>query len=286
MNLFHPYGCSVNDHVDKDAFDSAPFILKFSSIDNITQDIKDTAEDSMGIKWNKAFYVDFAIAFGLTHGSRSFQILSDAVAYIMANKGVKLHCYIDDYNIVTSKLKDTEQFVDLCDLLQELGLPLNKSKVTLPTKRLTCLSIDIDITNNTMSIAQDKLEAIYEECSAVRNLLSKQAFQSLLGKLIYIQKYVKPSRIFVNGILELFRNNSCNRKIHLTPDFHKDIQWFLAFLPSNNGVSYITKTEVDHDQTLFLDACLTGMGAVWRNGVYATPTHNCVTLNLQLCIHK
>ena len=107
-----------------------------------------------------------------------------------------------------------------------------------------------------MSIAQGKLEAIYEECLAVsnKNILSKGAFQSLLGKLIYIQKCVNPSHIFVNRILELFRNNSHSRKIHLTPDFYKDIQWFLAFLPSYNGVSYITKTEMDHNQTLFLDA--------------------------------
>ena len=294
----------MNDHVHKDAFDSSPFILKFPSIDDITQSIKDATGDTvlfkadvahafrnlrvdpadalkLGIKWNKAFYVDVVIAFGWTHWSGSFQILSDAIAYIMAKKGVKLHCYIDDYTVVTSELKATEQFGLLCDLLQELGLPLNANKVTPPTKRLTCLGIDIDIENNTIGIAQDKLDSIYEAClvASNKNYLSKQALQSLLGKLIYIQK---PSRIFINRILELFRNNSSNRKIHLTSDFHKDIQWFLAFLPLYNGISYITKTKIDHEQTLFLDACLTGMGAVWRNRVYATPIHNCGDLKLTI----
>ena len=28
LNLSHPYGCSVNSHVDKDNFDGSPFILK------------------------------------------------------------------------------------------------------------------------------------------------------------------------------------------------------------------------------------------------------------------
>ena len=92
---------------------------------------------------------------------------------------------------------------------------------------------------------------------STKNFLSKQAFQSLLGKLIYIQKCVKPSRIFINRILEVFRSNSHNRKIYLTSDFHRDIQCFLAFLPSYNGVSYITKTNIDHSQSLFLDTCLT-----------------------------
>ena len=36
LNLSHPYGQSVNDHVDKDKFDSATSSLKFPSIDNIT----------------------------------------------------------------------------------------------------------------------------------------------------------------------------------------------------------------------------------------------------------
>ena len=65
----------------------------------------------LGIKWNKAFYVDQAIAFGWTYRSRSFRIFSDAIAYIMAKKGVKMHCYIDDYIVVRSKLKATEQLL-------------------------------------------------------------------------------------------------------------------------------------------------------------------------------
>ena len=95
LNLSHPHGQSVNDHVHKNAFDSSPFILKFPSIDDITQSIKHATGDTvlfkvdmarafqnlrvdpadalkLGIKWNKAFYVDLAIAFGLTHGSGSF----------------------------------------------------------------------------------------------------------------------------------------------------------------------------------------------------------------------
>ena len=306
LNLSYPYGQSLNDHVQKNAFDSAPFILKFPSVDNITKDIRDTLGDTvlfkvdvarafrnlrvdpadalkLDIKWNNAYYADLAIAFGWKHGSGCFQLLSDAIAHIMAKKGVKMHRYIDDYIVVTAKLKATEQFSMLCDLLQELGLPMNKN-VTPPTTKLTCLGIDIDIDNNTMSIAKDKLNTIYEECLAVSNkkYLSKQSFQSLIGKLIYIQKCVKPSRTFINRILDLFRSNAHSRKIYLTPEFHKDIQWFLAFLPSYNGVTYIKKTNLDPEQTLHLDACLTGMGAIWRHRVYATPIHNCGDLKLTI----
>ena len=237
LNLSYPACQSVNDHVDKNEFDHTPFILKFPTIDSIARGICEAGDDvvlfkvdvarafrnlrvdpanalKFGIKWADAFYVNFAVAFGWTHGSGAFQILSDAIAFIMAKKGVKLHCYIDDYIVVSSKHKASTEFTLLCDLLDELGLPINASKLTPPTKQLTCLGIDINIDTNTMSIAEDKLEAIYAECIAVsnKNSLSKQAYQSLLGKLIYIQKCVKPSRTFINRILDLFRKNSHQKR--------------------------------------------------------------------------
>ena len=103
-----------------------------------------------------------------------------------------------------------------------------------------------------------------------KKFLSKKAFQSLLGKLLYIQKYIKPCRTFVNRILALFRACS-GPKITLTQEFHQDLDWFLRFLPHFNGVTCLKKDPIDNSQELYLDACLTGMGAVWCNRVYATP---------------
>ena len=39
LNLSHPYGASVNDHVSKDKFDGHCFTLKFPSIDDIVEAI-------------------------------------------------------------------------------------------------------------------------------------------------------------------------------------------------------------------------------------------------------
>ena len=60
-------------------------------------------------------------------------------------ESIKTDHYIDDYIVVTSKSKASEQFAMLCDLLDELGLPMNKDKLTPPSKRITCRGIDIDI---------------------------------------------------------------------------------------------------------------------------------------------
>ena len=134
LNLSYPSGHSVNDHVNKNEFDQSPFVLRFPSIDSIVREIRDTEGDmvlfkvdvacafrnltvdpadalKLGIKWKNAFYMDIAIAFSLMHGSGAFQILSDAIVFIMAKKGLKLHCYIDDYIAVSSKHKAKQEFI-------------------------------------------------------------------------------------------------------------------------------------------------------------------------------
>ena len=85
-----------------------------------------------GIYWRGAYYVDVGIALGWTRGSSSVQILSDAIAYIMRKEGIQLRCYIDDYIVVVPKSKVHTAFHRLCDLLNELGLPINSDKLTPP----------------------------------------------------------------------------------------------------------------------------------------------------------
>ena len=146
--------------------------------------------------------------------------------------------------------------------MNELGLPLNRAKLTFPSKTVTYLGIDIDVNNSTLSIPPAKLEEIMAECIKVRDqkYLTKKAYQSLMGKLLYIQKCVRSARVFINRILALFRDSSGRARIQLNEDFQRDIAWFLEFLPTFNGITYFNKSEVDKTQTLFLDASLTGLG--------------------------
>ena len=240
MDLSFPQGNALNDHVTKEHFDSTRFALKLPSIDGIVNDIISTGEDpvmfkvdvarafrtltvdalKLGIKWNNKFYLDKSVAFGWISGTASFQLLSDSIGYFMRNH-CKLHCYIDDYVAVLPKYKADEAFDRLCLLLQELGLPLNDEKLTPPTKFLTYLGITIDINNNTLAINNEKLQDIYVKCVKVRkqNYLSKRKFQALMRKLLYIQKVVKPTHVFINRILATFRKEPITKKVTRTKIF-------------------------------------------------------------------
>ena len=153
LDLSYPHGNSVNSHVNANKFDESAFVLKFPNIDHIAEDIVRCTDncvlfkidvvhmlrnlrvdpvDSLkfGIKWNGGYYADLAVAFGWTHGSAAFQILSDAIAFIVAKANIKIHCYIDDYIAVLPKPKADEKFQFVCDLLHEVGLSLNRDKLT------------------------------------------------------------------------------------------------------------------------------------------------------------
>ena len=295
LNLSYPKGQSLNDQVDKLNFDSRQFTLKFPSVDNIVECILQITDPlifkidvarafrnlrvdpvdalKFGLSWHDALYVDAAVAFGWTHGSAAFQVVAYAISYIMASSGCVINAYIDDFIVVAPRSQAKDQFHRLSGLLDTLGLPMNPSKKTPPCKTLTCLGIVVNITDGTLSIAPDKLQSIHQMCCqvATKKFLSKKSYQSLIGKLIYIHKCVAPARSFINRILSLFRSNTHKSRIHLTSDFFRDIQWFLKFLPAFNGVTFFRKSPIPKLESLHLDACLSGLGAIWNHRVYSTP---------------
>ena len=215
------------------------------------------------------------MAFGWIHGSASFQLVADVITHIMKRKGFKSFAYIDDFILVNPKPKAKKAFDTLTDLLQELGLPMNDDKRTPPTRALTCLGIHIDLNKNTLSIDRDKIEAIYDQCTRTlqRKTISKKQLQSLLGKLLYLHKCVKPARMFVNRILATLRQNTHRNKFQVSAEMRQDICWFLQFLPRFNSRAILVKNSIQEPHTLHIDASLTGLGGVWGNKVYATPIY-------------
>ena len=292
VNLSYPSSQSLNDQVTREMFDNRPFTLKFPKIEDIVDQILITKDPmlfkidvarafrnlradpvdavKLGICWADKWYIDLAIVFGWAGGTSAFQMVADAISFIMAKENCKIFAYMDDFIAVAPRPVAVTHFQKLSDLLTELGLPMNPQKKTPPCRSLTCLGITIDIDATTLQIKKSKLQAIYEAWRH-KKFLSKKTFQSLIGKLIYVHKCVQPAQISINRILALFRNNAHKKRIKLNEEFFKDIHWFLTFLPSYNGITYFDKQDVEHCDSLYLDASLSELGAIWANRVYSTP---------------
>ena len=163
-----------------------------------------------------------------------------------------------------------------------MGLLINPDKLCPPSTSLTCLGITIDLYHHTLSIEDAKIKAIWEECHSIsgKTYLSRNKCQSLLGKLLYIHKCIKPARIFINRILALFRSNHKQRRIQLTSEFFQDLLWFIEFISIFNGCTYFNKGLPSSDKQVFINASLTGLGAYWNDRVSATPVYSILGFNL------
>ena len=121
--------------------------------------------------------------------------------------------YIDDI-IGHSVCNEARKSFDyLKNLLLKLGFQLIENKIVTLSTKVTCLGVEINSENFTVSITQ-KLEDILNLCksSTTKSKYTKRELQSHLGKLLYITKCVKSSRFFLNRMLDLLRSSHKKRK--------------------------------------------------------------------------
>ena len=156
----------------------------------------------------------------------------------------------------------------LYKVLQDLRIPVSNSKLCPPSTKITCLGIEIDSVQATLSIPEQKLDEIlqnYKDFIKCKTFTKKQ-LQSLIGSLMFIHKVVKPARYFVNRLLETLRNIENTQRMN--QDVIKDVNWFLNFLKHFNGTCTYIYTPSNCTDIIELDAYLTGLGGRFNNQVY------------------
>ena len=117
VNLSYPPGQSLNDQVTRSRLDNRPFTLP--KIEDIIDHILITedpilfkidvahalrnlrAEPVDAVKlvifWADKRYIDPTIAFGWASGTSAFQMVADAISFIMAKENCKFFAYVDDF---------------------------------------------------------------------------------------------------------------------------------------------------------------------------------------------
>ena len=179
--------------------------------------------------------------------------------------------YIDDFIGYGTPDVARRSYDCLRNVIECLGLTISEKKLVAPTTSAVCLGVLIDTVKRTVAIPDEKMRQIRESVIDWQNkaTCSKCQLQSLLGQLLNIHKCVRPARIFLNRMLDLLRQNYDANTIKLTQAFRRDLRWFAKFVDKYNGVSMYNHRPVDH--VIELDACLDGLGCVWKNYVYHIP---------------
>ena len=286
---------SVNGCTERGIYDGAAYSLTLPSLDYLIADIMNMKNPclikvdiarafrnipidpgdalKLCLSHNDKFYVDRSLAFGAVHGTAIFQRVSDAIRRIMQSKGIHIWNYIDDFFACVEADSAVMAFEQLKSLVVDLGLPINETKVVPPAIVMTCMGIQVDAGNKSLKIPDGKIDDILDIISHVGGCkyISKQKLQSLLGKLLYISKIVVPAGAFLNRMLQVLRDNKNKRWICLNREFHRDLNWFGAFLPTFNDAVTFQMIEGNQMFDLYVDASLQGLGACWGNVGYSCP---------------
>ena len=160
-------------------------------------------------------------------------------------------------------------------LFKWLGIPIAYEKMDGPTTLITYLGIQIDTENLKISLLQDKLRDLTAEVNnwKSRKKCKKLELLSLIGKMSFAAKVVRPGRTFLRRLIDLSTKvNKLHHRIQLNSEARKDIIWWTIFLPKWNGTSimYNSTSTLDTDISLFTDASNLALGVYYKPEWIAT----------------
>ena len=199
----------------------------------------------LGLKQQDCYYADLALTLGLHSAPFIFNSVVNMVEWILhhAHNVSDLKHYFDDF--ITTGPPDSSQCADnmaaLLAVCRVLGLPLHPDKCIGPFSRLVVLGIELDSMAQVAHLPEDKLCVLQGLIHSWHNRRwrTRRQLESLIGHLHHAAKDVWPGRTFLHRMINLLHCfHKCDHPICLNMEFHLDLQLWLPFLSSWNGVAF------------------------------------------------
>ena len=177
--------------------------------------------------------------------------------------------YLDDYFSCGSATSDECQrnLDTMLSVCSDTGMKVNMSKVFGPSTTLEFLGIVIDSVKMELRMSVGRLGAVKDELLLWYNKHwgTKRQLLSLLGKLVFMCRIIKPGRIFMSCLFELSTKiKLLHHKVRLSVEAVKDVKWWLDFISQWNrkSVFYDEQWVTSAELCLATDASDLGHGAV------------------------
>ena len=292
MDLSQPHGASINDFISKDQFS-----CEYSHFDEATDLInklgKGTLMCKLDIKhayrllpvrpdqwhhlcyfWEGNYYVDLVLPFGLRSSGSIFNLFAKLVRWIVQHHYniQNIINYSDDFFAALSKDMHTarQQLQTIIAAFHDLNIPLAEDKIEGPSTIITYLGIIINSLLMTIEIPEERYNdsLTYLHDWLQRRTCTQRQIKSLIGKLGFISKVVRPGRLFSRRLIDLSTTvKRLHHHITLNSEAKADIKWWLEFLPTWSSSSMIPPSNsiLASDMLLFSDASDIGFGAIFGN---------------------
>ena len=226
----------------------------------------------LGIHHNGQYYLDVCPSFGARFSGSACQRTTNAVVYMMSQRGHHALAYVDDFCGANRDFRGAcDAYAAFEGLTADLGLSLAPDKCAFPSTQMEWLGFSVDTQAMTVTIPKEKMEELATECNkwAHTGRASKKEIQSLVGKLIHISKCVTPGRKFIARILSVLSGMQEGSYAWITPAFRADVRWFEAYAGEANGVSLIDPNYEEFE--IECDSCLQGGGGHSTTAFYSLP---------------
>ena len=197
-----------------------------------------------------------------------FDLFASGLEFSMSLNGCSnvIH-YLDDfYTCGTAGSGECHLNLDImlrtCNVL---GMPVNPAKVERPVTRLEFLGIILDSDVMELQMAPERLADVFVELKKWLGSYrgTKRSLLSLLGKLVFLCRIVKPGRIFTRRLFDLSKTvRHLNHHVRLSREAEADVNWWLSFCSDWNhrSVFYDDNWTYGSKLTLSTDASGVGVG--------------------------
>lgn len=182
----------------------------------------------------------------------------------MNSLGYFLLNYLDDLHGCETEDQVWHSFEMLIRLMRDLGRDIAHDKTTKPTQIIEVLGVWFDVVKKIIAISPDRLSEILSllEVWRFKSHATKNEMQSLIGKLQFIAKCVRPGRIFILRLLNWMKSMTDFEYRRLDDHARMDIKWWYELLPQFSGESVLWHLQVEHiDSEISSDSCLDACGA-------------------------
>lgn len=221
----------------------------------------------LAFSYNNKIYNMTCLPFGLATAPFAFAKVTNWVANLFREKGIKVIVYLDDFLIINAEPNTLQQqSIYVQNQLEELGWCINYTKSTLtPSRRVEFLGILWDTKQNIKSLPEPKILRII----ALTEKILKQQWWTwhlgkvLLGHLTFASFTVPLGRLHCRRI-QVKANHLPKRERHkkfqLPRVVAQELQWWLKNIKHHSPIH-------QKEATTFVttDASKTGWGAMVNN---------------------
>ncbi|XP_052428992.1 uncharacterized protein LOC127970440 [Carassius gibelio] len=232
-----------------------------------------------GIRWLEKYYFAVRLTFGCKSSPKIFDMLSEAVCWILSNNYAIPHIIhlLDDFLVISSpKAIPAAHILTVQKVFSELGIPIAQEKTMGPATTIEFLGIYLDSAKFQLSLPKEKIDRIILVSSTLLDspCCSKRELLSLLGHLNFAMRIIPQGRPFIAHLLTLASSvHALEDLIPLTHACRDELKLWILFLRQWNGLSFFYNNLISSpiDLQLFTDAAPSiGFGGFYQGRWFAS----------------